>query len=229
MVPSFRADFVFGWSNLPAAEASTDVQVEGNRVVVTVDGRTTGAARVLWQLDVHHHARFQVRGLASEGFCQVEKYKKKTITTKAVFQSDGVWRLRTREPDGGPAKWKRISVPGVRDIVAAMFFVRSQALEPGDQLRTMAFPGDSAFLVDVQVVKRESIAWKGGRRPAVRLEFRLQKVLTAKGRAPELEAHGKFRKGTVWMSDDDYRIPLRAEVDIFIGFVFAELTSISFR
>jgi hypothetical protein len=40
--------------------------------------------------------------------------------------------------------------------------------------------------------------------------------------------HGKFRSGSVWISDDADRIPLRAEVDIFIGYVFGELESLHF-
>lgn len=228
MVSSFRGDFVFGWSNLPAAEATAEVRVEDGMVRVDVRGRTTGAARALWQMDVSHTAGFHSNGLLPGGFLQIEKYKKKTITTRAELRDGSLWRLRTRVPDGGPAKWKRIPVDGVRDIVSAMFFVRSQPLRPGDRIRTIAFPGDSAFLVDVHVLRSEELPWHGVRRPALRLEFRLKKILTARGQPPELASHGKFRKGTVWLSDDADRIPLRAEVDIFVGFVYAELARITF-
>jgi hypothetical protein len=34
----------------------------------------------------------------------------------------------------------------------------------------------------------------------------------------------KFHNGTVWVSDDALRLPLRAEINVFIGFVYGELT-----
>jgi hypothetical protein len=42
-----------------------------------------------------------------------------------------------------------------------------------------------------------------------------------------LAPHKKFRSGRVWISDDARRLPLRAEVDVFIGSVFAELAKVS--
>ena len=43
-----------------------------------------------------------------------------------------------------------------------------------------------------------------------------------------LEKHKKFESGTVWLSNDADRIPLRAEVNIFIGYIFGEITSCTF-
>ena len=40
-----------------------------------------------------------------------------------------------------------------------------------------------------------------------------------------LEPHRKFRSGTLWLSNDPDRILLRAEVQVFVGYVFAELAS----
>jgi hypothetical protein len=48
-------------------------------------------------------------------------------------------------------------------------------------------------------------------------------VNTKKGNA--LEPHRKFRSGTLWLSNDPDRILLRAEVQVFVGYVFAELSS----
>jgi hypothetical protein len=43
-----------------------------------------------------------------------------------------------------------------------------------------------------------------------------------------LEPHRKFRRATVWISDDANRIPLRIEAQIFVGTVFAELQAMRF-
>ena len=46
------------------------------------------------------------------------------------------------------------------------------------------------------------------------------------GKDYSLQPHKKFQRGTVWVSDDEVRLPLRVEVKVFIGHVFAELAEV---
>ncbi len=62
---------------------------------------------------------------------------------------------------------------------------------------------------------------------AIRFNVRIQSIETQGPAIGRLAPHKKFRSGRVWMSDDGKRIPLRAEVDVFIGSVFAELVKIT--
>jgi len=43
-----------------------------------------------------------------------------------------------------------------------------------------------------------------------------------------LQPHRKFRRATIWVSDDTDRILLRIEAQVFVGTVFAELQSVRF-
>jgi len=221
--PDFRATFEFGWSELPAAEAKATVRRKGKTVEVEVRGGTRGWVRTLWKLDARHRTVFGVENLDTKSFHQVEEYARKTLTTDAEFRKDGLWRLRRRTPDGGPSKWKRIPVQPVEGVVAAMFGIRSQSLQNGQTITTVAFPGDAAFIVQAKVEGREKIKTPAGEFPAIRMSFDLQRIVIKKGKSPRLEPHGKFRKGTVWLSDDEFRIPLRTEVHIFIGYVYGVL------
>ena len=45
------------------------------------------------------------------------------------------------------------------------------------------------------------------------------------GWVSENKPHHKFRSGTLWLSNDPDRILLRAEVQVFVGYGFAELAS----
>jgi hypothetical protein len=192
-----------------------------------VEGGTDGLARALWQLDARHKAVILMEGLKPIAFEQIEKYANKRVRTEAVFKPDGLWRIRAVTPDPkNVAKWKRIKVEPVRDIVSAMLLIRSQSLNNGDRIGVVAFPGDAPFLVEVTVAKREQIKIAGALRKAIKLDFQIQRIdVKNKDR---LAPHGKFRSGSVWLSDDEDRIPLRAEVDIFIGYVFGELESLRF-
>ena len=228
MTPPFQASFRFGWSGIEAASAEARLDIERGVAKVFVKGGTTGVAKGLWKLEATHEAAFEVRGLKPLGFLQVEEYSNRRLTTEAIFKKDGLWRLRQRTPHGGPSKWKHIQIEPIRDIVSAMFFFRSQPLLARDKLAVIAFPGDSPFLFQAVVGKREKVTIRGQQRPAIRLDFKIQRIEIKKNEPPRLQEHGKFRKGSVWISDDDYRFPLRAEVDIFIGSVFAELETLTF-
>ena len=227
LVRPFTAEFRFGWSEIEAADARARVSYPAGIMRVEVEGGTTGLARMLWQLDASHQAEIAPDGLRPVYFTQFERYTKKAVRTEAAFKEDGLWRLRQVTPDPkNVARWKRIKLKPIRDIVSAMFFIRSQELRDGDRVRLIAFPGDSPFLVEAEVLGRETVRVGGVPRNAIKLAFELQRIDTK--HENQLEPHGKFRNGTVWLSDDENRLPLRAEVNIFVGYVFGELVSVKF-
>jgi Protein of unknown function (DUF3108) len=227
LVRPFSGEFRFGWSDIGAASARARLWYSGDEIIVEVEGGTNGLARTLWQLDARHKAVIRKEGLEPVGFEQVERYSRKKVRTEAAFKPDGLWRRRTVLSDpNNVAKWKRIKVEPVRDILSAMLLIRSQVLNNRDRIGVVAFPGDAPFLVEVTVAKREQIRIAGALRKAIKLDFQIQRIdVKNKDR---LVPHGKFRSGSVWISDDADRIPLRAEVDIFIGYVFGELESLHF-
>ena len=230
LVRPFEGEFRFGWSDIEAARARARFTCAGDEVQMQVEGGTSGLVRSLWKIDATHRAVIRKNGLQSVAFNQVEKYARKTVRTEAVFQPDGLWRLRDVTPDPkGPAKWKRIKVEPIRDIVAALFFIRSQPLADKDKAGVIAFPGDAAYVVEITVLGRETIKAAGKSWPAIKIDFEIFKVVKQSKTENKLEPHKKFRPGTVWISDDENLIPLRAEVDIFIGYVFGELVSVTFE
>ena len=227
LVRPFSGEFRFGWSDIEAASAKARLWYSGDEIIVEIEGGTNGLARVLWQLDARHKAIILKEGLKPVEFEQLEKYAKKKVRTEAVFKPDGLWRIRAVTPDPKNApRWKRVKVEPVRDIVSAMLLIRSQVLSNGDKIGVVAFPGNAPFLVEVTVATREQINIAGAPRNAIKLDFQIHRIdVKNKDR---LAPHGKFRSGLVWISDDEDRIPLRAEVDIFIGYVFGELASLRF-
>lgn len=225
----FSGEFRFGWSGIDAASAKARLTTKGGEMNVTVEGGTTGVARTLWQISAKHNAIIKSSGLKSVSFTQSERYAKRAVYTQAVFKPDGLWRKRQVIPDPGKTpRWKLINVEPVRDIISAMFFIRSQKLETGEKVGIVAFPGDSPFLVEVEVLAREQIRIAGQPRKVIKLDFKLQRLVLEDDEVVRLEPNKKFRSGTVWLSDDADRVPLRAEVEIFIGYVFGELTELSF-
>ena len=224
----FEAEFRIGWSDIEAARAKVNIGYQGRDVRVAGSGGTTGLARVLYQLDATLDATSSTPNFQTIYSVQRENYAKRSITTQIVARPDGIWRLRENFPPGeNPARWKNIKISPLRDLFSGMLYIRSRKLEPGETVSTVIFPGDSPFLVEMKSLGTDKITISGSPREAIKLDLRIRRINLKKGDA--LEAHGKFQNGTVWLSDDAERIPLRAEVNIFIGYVFAEIESLAFH
>jgi hypothetical protein len=65
---------------------------------------------------------------------------------------------------------------------------------------------------------------RAGTYNAIKLDLQLKRI----GKNLELEPHRKFRRATIWVSDDAERLILRIEAQVFVGTVFAELQSVRF-
>jgi Protein of unknown function (DUF3108) len=88
----------------------------------------------------------------------------------------------------------------------------------------VVYPATNAYLATATVLGREKISVRSGGYKAIKIDLQLKKV----AKDLQLEPHRKFRRATIWVSDDADRIVLRIEAQVFVGTVFAELQSIHF-
>lgn len=220
----FLAEYRLGWAEIDAAKARASISYEGKNAILTSSGGTTGFARTLYQLDASLDAAADRASLQTIHSTQLEKYTTRTLSTRIEGKNGTITSLREWiSPDSKPSKWKPVKIAPIRDLFAASLFIRSQSLAKGEKVRTLVFPGGSPFLVDIECLGTEKISVADSPRDALRLDIKIQSVNTKKGNA--LEPHRKFRSGTLWLSNDPDRILLRAEVQVFVGYVFAELVS----
>ena len=223
-LPPFQAEVRIGWSEIEAARAHAALTYHDDNVVVAAGGGTSGLARSLYQLDATLSGIADRRTLHTLRSDQIECYSSRILTTIIAGSNGSLSSLRESNPPGAkPAKWKPVKVAPVRDLFAGMLFIRSQPLATGDKVRLLIFPGGSAFLVDITALGPEKIAITGVARDAIKLDLKIQRVNTKAGNT--LEPHSKFHSGTIWLTNDADRMLLRAEIDIFIGYVFIETVS----
>src|SRR4029077_2983711 len=221
-----HASYRFGWSGFTAATGEVRfAKPSEDRFQFDGTGRTIGLVKALWKFDVNHRAVASAETLHPIETQQTEDYRSKKILTNLIFTNSGVTRART-EGEGGAAgkKTRQFSFPNLFDLHSAALYLRSQSLRDRSVYRVVVYPATSAYLATVTVIGREKISVRAGTYNAIKLDLRLHKV----GKNLELEPHKKFRRASVWVSDDSIRIPLRAEAQIFIGTVFAELQSVHF-
>ena len=219
-----RARYVFGWSGFQAAAA--DVRLErgaGGVWNTSVRGGTTGATRKLWKLDADFESEVAEKGWQTV-YCKLtEIYQRYRVTETSEFRPGGVRSRRESTKEGSsPAKWLNFYVAGLRDMAGSLLLARSQPLDEGDTIHLAVFPGEWMYLVRLRVLEREKLRWRGEKRDVIRCALEIDWI----DKDYSLKPHKKFQRGTVWVSDDALRLPLRVEVKVFVGHVFAELAGV---
>jgi hypothetical protein len=224
--PLIETHYHFGWSGLTAATAdATFSKPEDDLYQLEGVGRTVGLARILWKFEVNYRSTAHTGTLRPIETNQTETYRSKKIVTHLAFNSNGVRRIRTDSSNPNPPKPREFNLTNLFDLTSAMLYLRSQPLKNGDIYRVAVYPGADAYVATFTVVRREKISVHAGTYNVIKLDLDLKKI----GKDFELEPHKKFKRAIVWVSDDNNRIPLRAEAQIFIGTVFAELQSVRFK
>jgi Protein of unknown function (DUF3108) len=221
-----RASYRFGWSGLSAATGEIHfTKPSSDRFELDGNGRTIGVVRALWKLDVNYHATANAHTLAPLEVQQTENYRSKQIITHLTFSDGGVTRSRTEgQGAGAETKTKQFALHDLFDLHSAALYLRSQPLEQGNVYRLAVYPATNAYLAIVTVTGREKISVRAGTYKAIKLDLQLKRI----GKNLELQPHRKFRRGTIWVSDDPERLILRIEAQVFVGTVFAELQSVRF-
>ncbi|HEY3602665.1 MAG TPA: DUF3108 domain-containing protein [Chthoniobacterales bacterium] len=215
----------FGWSELVAATAEIRVDDGNGNLRLDGDGATVGVVRALWKFDTHHRAVADAKTLHPISMHEVDEKRRKTLVTDLVFKPGSVERVRTDTSAKKPAEPKKFEFShGLFDMFSALLYIRSQPLKKGDVYRIVVYPATNAYLATLTVADRGPITVGAGEYPAIKLDVQLKKV----GKHRELEPHKKFRRASVWVSDDADRLLLRIEASIFVGSVFAELQSVRF-
>jgi hypothetical protein len=106
-----------------------------------------------------------------------------------------------------------LGAPSARDAVTALFYVRTLSLEPAAIVRVPINEAGSSLVLQVAVGERESIEVAGGTFRALRLEPRLMR---------RIERRRPIAM-TIWLSDDERRVPLRAVIEAGFGRVHLDL------
>jgi hypothetical protein len=221
-----RAFYRFGWSGFTAATGEVHFTKPSNdRFQLEGTGRTIGLVRALWKLDINYRAVANAETLRPVEAQQAENYRSKKILTRLTFTSSGVTRTRT-EGEGAAAKTntKQFDLPNLFDMHSAALYLRSQPLKDRSVYRVVVYPATNAYLATITVIGRDKISVRPGTYNAIKLDLKLKRI----GKHLELEPHRKFRRATIWVSDDAERLILRIEAQIFVGTVFAELQSVRF-
>ncbi len=106
--------------------------------------------------------------------------------------------------------------PFVQDILSAFYFTRTQPLNPGQPFDIDCFSGKHVYPLRVLVHRREKVEVPAGKFRCVVVE-------------PVLRGEGLFnQKGklTIWLTDDERRIPVLMKSKVLVGSIDCRLKKI---
>src|SRR5207248_6049047 len=111
-------------------------------------------------------------------------------------------RARTDGSDAEASKAKPFNFPCLFDLHSALLYLRSQPLNDRSVYRIVVYPATSAYLTTVTVLGHERVSVRAGTYNAIKIDLQVKRI----GKNLELEPHRKFRRATIWISDDANRI-----------------------
>lgn len=102
----------------------------------------------------------------------------------------------------------------VLDMLSSLYFVRSQKLQIGRDIVFDIINRERQYPLVVKVLGKETVKTKAGKFDCIVVEpqFRGEGIFVSKGKSLK-----------VWLTDDEYKMPVKMKAEVFIGSVSAEL------
>jgi hypothetical protein len=224
----FQSNYVVSWEGIEAARFESRCSVTGNEISTTVKARTTSAARALWKFDATHVSVVDRRTLRPLHLEQTEDVRGSHTFDRVDFTPLAAIRTSVAPAkDGAPpkAQIRRYDFPALYDMESAFLYMRSLPLAVGESRTVALMTSGSPYLATIKVQSHERVQVAAGDFPAYEYEVTLQKI----NKSGALEPRKGFKSARAWVSDDANRLILKAEADVFIGSVTAELESLTFQ
>ena len=126
-----------------------------------------------------------------------------------------IWREKSPNPQGGAFDF---SEP-IQDVLTVIYFLRTQKLELGKGFEVPLTDAGRVYRLSVTAVERKDIDTVLGRVSAIRIEPSLF------GDTSLVHARGKL---SIWITDDDRHLPVKAELKVDSGTFDIKLKRLSY-
>lgn len=223
-VPACKLSFDVGWSKvMTAGKATLTVREAGNYWRADATAASTGLARALWKYDCEMSSIMQRGDLRAHFLQHRETDKDETCRYRVAFERQRIVTETQVEPVKGTKTLSTAVCPygPMDDILSVILYLRSQDLTNGKKYTRVVQPWDTPYLTTFEVKGRESIVYAGEKRPCIKLGLQIRKIDRT---TLALSAYKKMKTATIWVSDDDLRLPIEMHANVFVGYMFARLT-----
>ncbi len=223
--PGETLTYNVNWSIFPAgivtATLTRDKKKSDDAYVVTTTARSQGFVSLLYKVQDEFQSVFNPETLCSTQISKHINEGRRHKIIKITFDSSlGLAIMDERNVGGGnkPPKQDEHKIPPcVQDVISAFYFVRSQPLHVGENIKLAVNDGSKTAMVIAAVTARRKIQTPLGIHEALRVEPTVFGNLYKK----------KKGKLVIWFSDDKYHYPLKIKAMLKVGAIIGTLASVS--
>lgn len=218
--------YELGWNNwVTAGKATLTVREAENFWRADATAASSGFARSLWKYDcvmtsIMHRADLRAHFLQheetdSEETCRyrVSFEERRVVTETMVHPVKQQLRTSTALCSYGP----------MDDLLSVILYARSQELRNGQKITRVVQPWDKPYLTTFEVLGRETLRFGGKYHPCIKVGLKIRKIDRG---TLALSAYKKMKTATIWVSDDELRVPIEMHAEIFVGYMSARMTGI---
>ena len=192
-------------------------------------GKSIGLARALFPYDFSGTSQTNANTLKPLTFDFTDKLKSKTHKYSILFQPSQMITQTdlTDHKTGTTTPYRhayRFKQDVGLDLMSSVLYLRSQALTDRQKVSLVTATFNKPYLTEFTVIGREKKRFEEATVNAIKLDVKISKI---HGNMT-IEPYTKIERATVWISDDEYRVPLELNAKIFIGYINAQLTKRKF-
>ncbi len=209
--------FAVDWRVFTAGTAIFHLEQQGTTEKVTATGDTVGTVHMLFPVVDKFQAGFDTRTGCSTGFNkQLQEGRRKVNTDLAFNYPTGKQTLLEKNLVKGTSKTQTASIPAcVADSLSAIFYVASQRMVIGQDIRFPLADAMRTVTVTMKVEAREEIKTPAGTFQTLRVQPTADEgVVKSRGHI------------WVWYTDDARHMPVQIRAKLFWGTITFHLQSV---
>lgn len=214
-----KLTYHLSWTGIAVGTAEQEILDRGDAVRIVSSARSNGWLSTFFPVDDRTESILDKVGPfpgRTRGFRMLFKEGHRVRDREIRFYPLGMNALFLDHQNGDQA---RVALePETFDIYSSFYYLRHQALQPGRSLYVNVLDGKTPRRIEVRVLRRERIKVPAGEFDTLVIEPMVQ---------PEGVFEGK-RGVCIWLTDDDRRIPVKAQTKVTVGSVTAVLTGGSY-
>jgi hypothetical protein len=210
--------YAVDWRVFPAGTATFHLSQQGSNEYVTASAASIGTVNLLFPVADKYDSIFDRRtGCSYEYRKQIQEGRRRLTGLMQLDYARHQQVLSEKNLVTGTSKRQTSAIPGcVTDVLSGIFYVASQPLQIGHDLRFPLADGGRVVAVTLKVEAKESVATPAGTFSALRVQ-------------PTADAGVVKNRGSIWIwySNDARHIPVQVRAHLFWGTITMRLTSVS--
>lgn len=220
------ADLRFTHSRAPMSRAATGAAELQPTLNFAAEAVSKGIVSKLFGLNFRQRVESRVEASTFSVLrtTKLDEQGKRKRTSVAIFDREAGTVTFTELDPNDPARPPRVVKAETRgtiqDIASAIYFLRTQKLEPGKSLELLISDTGQVYRTPVTISKGEQMKTVLGRVSTLRV-------------VPEMFGEGRLIRGkgeiTIWFTADSRHIPVRAKINTSLGRIDIKLKRVSYE